>query len=975
MKSKTFFIAIIVFSLPLLMGSRGRAGAHDHDRYLDYGKKPGQSRPVVAPAAPVGRPGAEAASKEARKGKMITRELIPLYDVISEASFETALPASSLAWISIDGETGAICMDSLQELQAAALTETAVLAAAAAPVWIRSILRWKLAQLDAAHQDIVAQAILSVAEPLYIDEVTFAAATLAPGDLTDSTFDPQLLVENAAAIYETAALLDYVELVETGDPLLDDDFSTTAIYTLAGGDEVEIPTELYYWYVVHPRIGMEEVTYINPVNGRNDYRANSGVFWRTYFLHQAGDPTSSAWLHFTTEHPNLIDESVMDAWAYPAQGFLAEFPLDPLVLIAESGTGRPVLAHYSYPGGYWDGTVIATTLPLEKEYEEGRTALLENLVRAGAASAQLRRGEHRVAIIKERDPWGQPTVESALRAAGLPFDVIGLDGLEALDLEDYYKVIVPSAQPLALYEALAGMQEAFDAWLGPEAGQDDIGHERVLQIHGAIDLESPEDDWCGIVLPGGLACSGQTDTPVDDLRLGGYPKLLDVIQGADILWDGESGGFSGNDPVELAPDALRRIGYFVTQNMIDRCAEIPSYYGGPDNVCPTCDGKILSQTLRSQYPLRTLYIHFGNCGEMQQVLGASGRAALVPVASVDSYGQDHEWNEFNLGEGWLHYESGRSDGGTSVDTRHDQDWGAVMRARGDGYVENATPNYSAELFTLDITVRDAGGLPVDGADIHVASEYNKPVGGTVPLVTVMQAWTDRDGRAGVELGVGHNAYLQVISPAGTYPDPDHVTLTACIDGVGPVGVECVNASFGDVYEINIDLEGSIARPAVTEQEPAESLDAILLNLSAGRDILRGTNALTGWEFMEAYGRGLVDIYVVDGANLNLAQEGEAFTALHAFEDIEELDVQVPVELTGDDLYILLSNAASAGLGVEVAGEVSFVRDEDAADPDDGEDMQEPVAEPEGDGGPQDAYTDTIEEDSSGGGGCSCAVAH
>ena len=256
---------------------------------------------------------------------------------------------------------------------------------------------------------------------------------------------------------------------------------------------------------------------------------------------------------------------------------------------------------------------------------------------------------------------------------------------------------------------------------------------------GAIDLTTPEDDWCGTALPGGLTCSGQTDTPIHDLRLGGYPKLLDVIEGSDILWNGESGGFSGNNPLEQAPDALRRIGYFVTQNMIDRCAEIPSCYGGPDNICPTCNGTILSQTLRSQYPLRTLYLHFGNCGEMQQMLGASGRAVLVPVASVDSYGQDHVWNEFNLGEGWLHYESGRSDGGTSVDTRHDQDWGAVMRVRGDGYVENATPKYSAELFTLDITVRDAGGLPVDGADIHVASEYNKPVGGTVPLVTVMQA--------------------------------------------------------------------------------------------------------------------------------------------------------------------------------------------------------------------------------------------
>ena len=68
---------------------------------------------------------------------------------------------------------------------------------------------------------------------------------------------------------------------------------------------------------------------------------------------------------------------------------------------------------------------------------------------------------------------------------------------------------------------------------------------------------------------------------------------------------------------------------------------------------------------RPTQPVRIASHHNGNCGELQDLLTAAARAALIPCASWLNIAQDHVWNAF-YHEDWVHYEQWWSDGGAII---------------------------------------------------------------------------------------------------------------------------------------------------------------------------------------------------------------------------------------------------------------------------------------------------------------------
>jgi len=869
-----------------------------------------------------------------------------------ELSFEGLVPPRDRVVLRFDGETGDIVHHAAPEL---ALTLLAREAVDVAPAWIRSALAFRLARISPTAQDELSETILNAGDPRYIDEIAFVVASISPVEADGGLVDLDLLETNAQLIYDLDAVLEYVTVVDVGDPAIDDDYYTTLRYRLAGDDEIELPRDLYYWWVVHPRAVQEYLVNIDPQTGQRELPARGGVHWRSYIAHQDAEPTRSAWLHFLTEHLNLIDTPMLSGWGPSAQGHLTDLQVDPVVLAAEAASGEPMLVLLNFPNGtltgsrnIFDATVIATTMPLEQAYENGHPDLLENLVPAGAASSRIHGGGYSILVIKDRDPWGVPTVETILTGLGMTFDVITSAEIATTDLSGYVKIIVPSAQPRILYEAMVAATDQINAWLGPPRSDPEVGHERVLQFHGAIDQAQPGDAWCDLTMPGGFSCDS-LDSAVDNLELGGYPTFLDTVTQADIVWDGVSYYAAGHEPLETDAHALRRIGYFGAQNLLDRCGEIPAYYSGPDYDCPACDGRALSQSMRSAYAQRILYLHFGNCGETRILLSAAGRTGLVPTAPVGCAIRDHVWNEINLGQGWRHYEIYRSDRWMHVGDHRDERytttwsnfwWNAVPRIRGDGYVENATLPYNDETYSIVVTVTDRDGTPVDGARVLVASEHLY----ADAIVVTMQAWTDQEGRAELVLGTGPDVYLQISSPLGYLPDADHVAIAACAGGTSPLG-SCHDSEVpGAVYEVNYSYEDAgVADPQVTPNDTLEGSEILALQLNAGRAVLLGTNATMlnqdhQLEFLEPRDQGVMDLSVVDQENLDLVQAGEPYTALGYWRDVSAVDVHLPVEVGQRDLFIVLSNARSQGHALEVSARISHeveVPDPDADDGDSG----------------------------------------
>ncbi len=116
--------------------------------------------------------------------------------------------------------------------------------------------------------------ILSTEKRL-VDEVCFVIAHTAPRvlrvmvdgpqDKDGISYTPRVLLENARWIYRAARTLPYARLVESRD-------RTTLSLMLSDGRWHELPPEIYYWYVVHPRLRFEVPSHY------------LGSFWREFFF-------------------------------------------------------------------------------------------------------------------------------------------------------------------------------------------------------------------------------------------------------------------------------------------------------------------------------------------------------------------------------------------------------------------------------------------------------------------------------------------------------------------------------------------------------------------------------------------------------------------------------------------------------------------------------------------------------------------
>ena len=114
----------------------------------------------------------------------------------------------------------------------------------------------------------------------YVDELAFSIAHTGTDVLTSSPNIPQLLLENVQYIYGNDAYLPYVEVVDYPD------HSTTRYKVNESGsiNTYELPKEIYYWYVVEPKLSDDRPGYINPDTG-GSASPPTGRFWREYLFH------------------------------------------------------------------------------------------------------------------------------------------------------------------------------------------------------------------------------------------------------------------------------------------------------------------------------------------------------------------------------------------------------------------------------------------------------------------------------------------------------------------------------------------------------------------------------------------------------------------------------------------------------------------------------------------------------------------
>ena len=267
----------------------------------------------------------------------------------------------------------------------------------------------------------------------------------------------------------------------------------------------------------------------------------------------------------------------------------------------------------------------------------------------------------------------------------------------------------------------------------------------------------------------------------------GYPVLRDVMMDCEVMWDLKPHKWKNEDqdenkiPFADSIMAVGTVGRWVAHNLEKK---------NDDNVRPV-------------QPNQILHHHNGNCGELQDLLNAGCRTALLPVSSVGSYPGDHVWNELWWDGEWWYYQVSWDCGPTILNqTQTYIDKGLIHVTRPDMMRYMVNEHYNP-VCTLDILTRDQRGNPVDGAEVTFFSgSYQEPHGDQLYFGTSI--YTDADGRAKVLLGADINYGLRVDSKIGSNPAENNRIF----------GIRHDQALEGASLESNITIPGQMPQQAV-----------------------------------------------------------------------------------------------------------------------------------------------------------------
>jgi hypothetical protein len=164
---------------------------------------------------------------------------------------------------------------------------------------------------------------------------------------------------------------------------------------------------------------------------------------------------------------------------------------------------------------------------------------------------------------------------------------------------------------------------------------------------------------------------------------------------------------------------------------------------------------------RSIQPNRIYGLGRGNCGEWADMTTALARTALIPNANASPASWDHTWNAFYDGT-WVEWEP--------VNFWIDHAYGAPYSnyiTRGDGLVLLQTPDYTDQVFTMEIEVHDSQSAPIPGASVSVWSPW--VIDGTEYWSYAGEAPTDGDGVATFPLVALQEYAIRVETPIGSWP--------------------------------------------------------------------------------------------------------------------------------------------------------------------------------------------------------------
>ncbi len=363
---------------------------------------------------------------------------------------------------------------------------------------------------------------------------------------------------------------------------------------------------------------------------------------------------------------------------------------------------------------------------------------------------------------------------------------------------------------------------------------------------------------------------------------GVYPVLGEVLTLPTVYWDGEQHNVPYGRPFTADDLALDIIGNWVSR-------VVPNAASGN----------------RPIQPNQIVYEHNGNCGELQDALGAAARTGLIPTVCVSNHCEDHVWNEFfwmRPEDDWHAYQVSLGGSSTHINNpgiAYDYDVGGsksvsgVWVWRGDGYTYSVVDRYS-NFCTLVVQVEDANGKPVDGALVLLWSD----AWGGGGLTSCIWAYTDSKGFCSLKLGDLQDYYMHVQSSIGDYPPGGLDAVVQIIDDSEP----------NQPYFKSVTIAGAVPRHECQVDATQGDRYQMRIQFDIPHEIIYGANLYgDDADFAKWEHPGLADLFLMDQANYELYIQGDEFTAAVAAQDVGSGEVIFSLADPITDWYLILSN--------------------------------------------------------------------
>lgn len=239
---------------------------------------------------------------------------------------------------------------------------------------------------------------------------------------------------------------------------------------------------------------------------------------------------------------------------------------------------------------------------------------------------------------------------------------------------------------------------------------------------------------------------------------------------------------------------------------------------------------------------------------------------------------------------------------------------ATSAARGDAFITQRTEDYGKP-FTLEVSVTDSDGVPIDGALVSAFGPILVYAGYEDYWWYVAESVTGPDGIAHLSLGEANAYAIRVDSAIGSWPE-DQSSIVPIIDWSEPDVT--VN------YDVTIDTDaagtampGSLPFTAITP--PEGETTSVNLSFNVGDARVEAESYMNGDTFRHEVSGGYVDRFVVDAENMAKLESGEAFEAIEVAQGVSNEDVTL--ELPADRTWLLvLANTAFSS--THVVGDIA-----------------------------------------------------